>query len=222
MFRRGRSCFGGGLCWYIKDSIASKKLNSHKENMDVEAIYLEINMRKRKWLIIGTYKPSSQSDSLFLENLSNNLFTYLKDYDNMILLGDFNMTPKNTNLTHFIDSFNLENWLQEAKCFKVLLSCIDLIITNRKSYKYLWILEPYKYLCDSNRYVRFSQINSSQFKISSTGSSFLAKFHRSYKNFDEVNLNKDLKLKLDSLEELDYSLFENTFIDVLNTPLTVL
>lgn len=77
--------------------------------MDVEAIYLEINMRKRKWLIIGTYKPSSQSDSLFLENLSNNLFTYLKDYDNMILLGDFNMTPKNTNLTHFIDSFNLEN-----------------------------------------------------------------------------------------------------------------
>ena len=38
--------------------------------MDVEAIYLEINMRKRKWLIIGTYKPSSQSDSLFLENLS--------------------------------------------------------------------------------------------------------------------------------------------------------
>ena len=43
------------------------------------------------------------------------------------------------------------------------------------------------------------------------------KFCRNYKNFDEDNFNKDLKLKLDSLEELDYSLFENTFIDVLNT-----
>ena len=31
------------------------------------------------------------------------------------------------------------------------------------------------------------------------------------------NFNKDLKLKLDSLEKLDYSLFDNTFIDVLNT-----
>ena len=43
------------------------------------------------------------------------------------------------------------------------------------------------------------------------------KFYRDYKNFDKDNCNKDLKLKLDSLEELDYSLFGNTFMDVLNT-----
>ena len=43
------------------------------------------------------------------------------------------------------------------------------------------------------------------------------KFQRNYKNFDEDNFNKDLKLKLDSLEESDYFLFENIFIDVLNT-----
>ena len=43
------------------------------------------------------------------------------------------------------------------------------------------------------------------------------KFYRNHKNFDEDNFNKDLKLKFDSLEELDYCLFENTFIDVLNT-----
>lgn len=39
-----RTCFGGGLCLNVKDSIASKKLNLHKENIDVEATYLEINM----------------------------------------------------------------------------------------------------------------------------------------------------------------------------------
>ena len=43
------------------------------------------------------------------------------------------------------------------------------------------------------------------------------KFYRNCKNFDEDNFNKDLQLKLDSLEELGYSLFESTFIDVLNT-----
>ena len=71
----------------------SKQLNSHKENTDAGAIYLEINIRKRKWLIIGIYKPTSQINSLFLENLSNNIFTYLKDNDNILLPGDFNMTP---------------------------------------------------------------------------------------------------------------------------------
>ena len=43
------------------------------------------------------------------------------------------------------------------------------------------------------------------------------KFYRNYRNSDEENFNKDLKLKLDYLKELNYSLFENTFIDVLNT-----
>ena len=44
----------------VKDSIASKQLNSYKEN-------------------IGTYKPPSQNDSLFLENLSNNLSSYYEN-----------------------------------------------------------------------------------------------------------------------------------------------
>ena len=47
MFRRDRNRFGGSLCLYVKDSIASKQLNSHKENVDAEAIYLEINIRKQ-------------------------------------------------------------------------------------------------------------------------------------------------------------------------------
>ena len=44
------------------------------------------------------------------------------------------MTPENTNLQHFTDSFNLENLIHETTCFKGLPSCIDLIITNRKPY----------------------------------------------------------------------------------------
>ena len=61
MFRCDRNDFGGGLCLYVKDSIASKQLNSHKENIDVEAVYLEINIQKRKWFIISTYKPLRQN-----------------------------------------------------------------------------------------------------------------------------------------------------------------
>ena len=48
-------------------------------------------------------------------------------------LHNFNMTPENTNLQNFAVSFDLEDLIHKATCFKALPSCIDLIITNRKS-----------------------------------------------------------------------------------------
>ena len=56
MFRQDRNSFGGGLCIFVKENIASKQLNLHF-NKETEAIYLEINIRLRKWPIVGLYKP---------------------------------------------------------------------------------------------------------------------------------------------------------------------
>ena len=186
MFQPDRNCFGEGFCLYVKDIIASKQLNSHKENIDEEEICLEINIRKRKWLIIGKYKLPSQNNSLFLENLSNNLSTYLKDYDNILLLGDFNVTPENTNLQHFTYSFNLENLIHEATCFKGLPSCVDLIVTNRKPYF-------------KNTFVTatgisdFYKLTTVSLKSQVLKAPAKPKFYGNYKNFDEDNFNKDLK-----------------------------
>ena len=47
----------------------------------------------------------------FTEKLLNNLSTYLKDYDNMLLPKDCNMTLEYTNLQHFVDSSNLDNFI---------------------------------------------------------------------------------------------------------------
>ena len=44
------------------------------------------------------------------------------------------MTTEDKNLQHFIDTFSLERLVNEPTCFKGSPSCIDLIITNRKSY----------------------------------------------------------------------------------------
>ena len=40
------------LCIYVKENIASKQLNLHLDK-ETELIYLEINIRLRKWLIVG-------------------------------------------------------------------------------------------------------------------------------------------------------------------------
>ena len=65
--------------------------------------------------------------------MSKNLSRYLDSYENITLSGDFNMTPEDKNLQHFTDTFSLEHLINEPTCFKGSPSCIDLIITNRKS-----------------------------------------------------------------------------------------
>ena len=44
------------------------------------------------------------------------------------------MTPEDKNLQNFTDTFSFEHLIKEPTCFKGTASCIDLIITNRKSY----------------------------------------------------------------------------------------
>ena len=132
MFRQDRNCFGGGLCIYVKENIASKQLNLHLDK-ETEAIYLEISIRLRKWLIVGLYKSPSQNNTLCLENMSKNLSRYLDSYENITLLGDFKMTSEDKNLHNFTDTLSLEHLINEPTCFKGSPRCIDLLITNRKS-----------------------------------------------------------------------------------------
>ena len=88
----------------------------------------------RKWLIVGAYKPSGQSKSVFLESLSKSLAIYLDTYEKVILLGDFSMTSADKNVQLFVDFLNLEHWIKNPTCFKGSPSCRDLIITNREAY----------------------------------------------------------------------------------------
>ena len=51
MFRHDTDSFGGDLCMYFNESIPVKQLNSHKD--DSKTLFLEINLRLRKWLIMA-------------------------------------------------------------------------------------------------------------------------------------------------------------------------
>ena len=126
MFRHDRDTFGGGLFMYVNESIPVNQQNSRKD--DSETFFLEINLRLRKWLLVGAYKPPDQSKSVFLESLSESLSICLDTYEN------FSITPEDKNLQLFADSFNLEHLIKKPTCFKGPPSCIDLIITNRKAY----------------------------------------------------------------------------------------
>ena len=79
-------------------------------------------------------KSPEQSKSVFLESLSKSLAIYLDTHENVIILGDLNITSEDKNLQLFADSFNLEHLIKKPACFKGSLSCIDLINRNMKAY----------------------------------------------------------------------------------------
>ena len=61
---------------YIRDDIPSRLLSKHAFPSDIEGLYIELNFRKCKWLVLDTYHPPSQSDQYYFDNLDKSLDTY--------------------------------------------------------------------------------------------------------------------------------------------------
>ena len=57
---RNRSTYG--VMIYVRDGIPSKFLTKHFFPNDIEGLFVEVNFRKCKWLLLGTYHPPSHSD----------------------------------------------------------------------------------------------------------------------------------------------------------------
>ena len=82
-YRRDRNGNGGGVLIYIREDIPSRELNIHTSHYDIEGIFVELNFRKSKWLLFGSYHPPSQSDEYYLNKVSSSLDIYI--YRHMII-----------------------------------------------------------------------------------------------------------------------------------------
>ena len=135
-FRFDRNSEGGGIIIYIRNDIPCKELNNHNLPKDIEGIFIELYLRKNKWLLFGGYNPNKESISNFLDFIGNSLDTYIRNYDNLLIMGDFNTEMEVEPLKDFCDAFNLQNLIKEPTCFKSVLnpSSIDVILTNRRNF----------------------------------------------------------------------------------------
>ena len=68
-YRFDRNRNGGGVLIYIREDIPSKLLADYKLTHDIEGIFVELNLRKKKWLLFGSYHPPSQSDEYFFHQV---------------------------------------------------------------------------------------------------------------------------------------------------------
>ena len=131
--RRDRNANGSGVLLYLRSDISSKELHDIPIPNDIECIFTEINLHKKKWLLISGYNPCKNLINRMLQFLGAGLEHYLPLYDNAILIGDFYSEVIEFSMSQFCETFNLKNLVKEPTCFKhpINPSCIDLILTNR-------------------------------------------------------------------------------------------
>ena len=115
----GRNDLWGGILIYIRTDIPYKELKKHNSSSNFEGIFIELNFRNKKWVLFGGYNPNKQLSDSFLRELSKSLDMYIANFDNLLLLGDFNTVITEENMKNFCDSYNLTNLIKEPTCLKV-------------------------------------------------------------------------------------------------------
>ena len=104
-YRLNRYSNGGGLMLYIREDIPSRLLTEYKPPENVECLFVEINIRKKKWLLCCSYNPHKNNISNHLHHLNKGLDVYIKHYDNLLNLAILKALTKNrlalkTQTTH--------------------------------------------------------------------------------------------------------------------------
>ena len=143
-YRIDRNSNGGGIILYIREAIPSILLTDLFLLEKIEGMFVEININKVKWLISCSYNPQKVTIKNHLYIIGKHLNSYSSQYDNFIIIGDFNSEPTENNMTDFCDLYNVRNIIKGPTCFKnpEKPSCIDLLLTNKKkSFKTTHIIE---------------------------------------------------------------------------------
>ena len=133
-FRRGRNKHAGGLLFYINENIPCKLINDQIIPSDIKMVMFEFLVKTRKWLCIGLYKSPSQNEKYFLDILSKVLSKQTCQFENIMLIGDLNLTVTNKNLEVFMNTFSVDSLINRPTCFQSAhATCIHLILTNKIS-----------------------------------------------------------------------------------------
>ena len=86
----------------------------------------------KKWLVSCSYSPHRDNISNHLQTRSKSLDLYLSQYDNIIIVGDFNTEIGEASMNAFCERYSLSSLIKEPICYKnpANPSCINLILKN--------------------------------------------------------------------------------------------
>ena len=89
-YRLDRNANSGGILLYIREDIPSTIVIS---GLSLEGFFVEKKLRKKKWLLSRSCNPKKNLIANHLNCIGKSLDSQLGQYENFILMGDFNVEP---------------------------------------------------------------------------------------------------------------------------------
>ena len=101
-------------------------------NSTVKSISIEVNLRKKKWLVNCSYNAKNSNICDHLRSLGKSLDTVLTNFYQVFLMGDFNAEEANFHIKDFCNLYKLKNLNKVPTCFKNLGNpkTIELLLKN--------------------------------------------------------------------------------------------
>ena len=106
-YRFDRNRNGGGIMLYIRENIPSRLIEKKLRN-NSEYLFVEIDLRKKKWLDCCSYNPHKSSISTHIDFLRRERNLRSSNYENFILLGGFISEMTDTNLKDICNLYLLK------------------------------------------------------------------------------------------------------------------
>ena len=127
--RLNRNSKSGGIILFIRDNIPFRLL---KPGNLTEALFTEINLGKKKWLMCCGYNPNKSLINKFTHGIGKVLDSFIGNYDNFLSVGDLNSKSTESSMYEFCNSYNLHSLCHKSTCYEnpEKLSYIDLFLTN--------------------------------------------------------------------------------------------
>ena len=216
-YRKDRDKHGGGVMIFVREDIPSDELLKHEMDEDTEILFIEVNLRKTKILLIAAYNSPTlkyrKPDDTFFQQIAHALDVY-SGYDKFILVGDLNLNAlvENEALDDFMDEFHAKNLVKDPTCYANPSnpSCLDLYITN--SYRsFQGTTTVTTGLSDCHKMV------VTVLKTTFPKADPRIITYRDYSTYCAEDFGNDLQRNLNLIKEGEYQPFDDVFMNTLQT-----
>ena len=129
-YRFDRNSSGGGILLYIREDIPSKLILT---KMTIEGFFVEINLRKKRWLLCCSYNPKKPLISEHLNEIGKNLDLLLSKYDKYVAVNQWQVSLGCEELSKFS--------LMPSIPVKCCSRCEQIVLTKTRTQKlcsFLW------------------------------------------------------------------------------------
>ena len=142
--------------WYLSVRTLQPNFLSF-EDKPIEALFIELNFWKKKWLLSHSYNPNKINISNHLQRLRNSLDLYYAKYENIISIGDFRVSPEYSHVETVCECYGLKSLIKVPPTCQYFpyLSKSQIFFLHRLNFNEQ-SFEVSKFRCNRDWIVRFS------------------------------------------------------------------